>query len=382
MKFILKNYLFKLYFIFTNLLFVFKYGLRQDHVSVYLLIIIYTLFCGFVLFGNPFKFIKLNEDKLKILYKVICFSIMIVVFIVVSLTDGKMLNVDRWSAMDVGIKALLNGEYPYTATDHLNGRTSNFPGLFIIGLPFYFIGELGYFSLLGILIFILFARKKNNYGFLFLLICISPFYLWEVVCRSNIFLNSMLMVICIHFLLMIKNKKKLYVLMIFIMIGLVLSIRNVFVIPLGISLIYLTRTKKINIKVLTQFTFISLATFVLTFIPFIYDHLEDFLKVNPFIIQSDGLMPISWSLFFVATSCLTSYLCKNNLDVFFFIGLSLFITIVGHYIYHTIEDGYKEAFFNSKADISYFIFCVPFLAFTYSNSKINLSNLKHNQVVK
>lgn len=292
------------------------------------------------------------------------------------------LNVDRWSVITSFWDTYFDGKYAYYATSHMNNHPGPMPFYFILALPFYFIGELGYFSLLGILIFILFARKKNNYGFLFLLICISPFYLWEVVCRSNIFLNSMLMVICIHFLLMIKNKKKLYVLMIFIMIGLVLSIRNVFVIPLGISLIYLTRTKKINIKVLTQFTFISLATFVLTFIPFIYDHLEDFLKVNPFIIQSDGLMPITWSLFFVATSCLTSYLCKNNLDVFFFIGLSLFITIIGHYIYHTIEDGYKEAFFNSKADISYFIFCVPFLAFTYSNSKINLSNLKHNQVVK
>lgn len=77
--------------------------------------------------------------------------------------DGELLHVDRWSAMHVGIEALLNGEYPYTAVDHLGGRTSNLPALLFLGIPFYLLGDVGYlqsFTFLGFA-FIIFHNFKN-----------------------------------------------------------------------------------------------------------------------------------------------------------------------------------------------------------------------------
>lgn len=69
--------------------------------------------------------------------------------------------------MEVGIRSLLSGEYPYTVVDHLGGRTSNFPGLFLIVLPFYLMGSVGYlqvftFALLSWSIYSFFLQIIND----------------------------------------------------------------------------------------------------------------------------------------------------------------------------------------------------------------------------
>lgn len=365
MKFILKNYLFKLYFIFTNLLFVFKYGLRQDHVSVYLLIIIYTLFCGFVLFGNPFKFIKLNEDKLKILYKVICFSIMIVVFIVVSLTDGKMLNVDRWSAMDVGIKALLNGEYPYTATDHLNGRTSNFPGLFIIGLPFYLMGNVGYlqvfsFVLLSFTLYnILKIKQTLNYIILLLL---SPAFWWEIFAISDL-LSNVIIVFC--FVLLIKDIFKDNVLKKPVFMGLSTSFltltRGIVAIPLILLVFRDFITINIRDKIKYVISFILLSILLIALVIINCPDLETLKKFNPLNLQTMYL-PNYINIFAVLLPFYFSLKIKkfNNQYFQFCTYLLLFppflsFSITMYYM------GFDTIIIDNKFDLSYLSIAFPFL---------------------
>lgn len=365
MKFILKNYLFKLYFIFTNLLFVFKYGLRQDHVSVYLLIIIYTLFCGFVLFGNPFKFIKLNEDKLKILYKVICFSIMIVVFIVVSLTDGKTLNVDRWSAMDVGIKALLNGEYPYTATDHLNGRTSNFPGLFIIGLPFYLMGNVGYlqvfsFVLLSFTLYnILKIKQTLNYIILLLL---SPAFWWEIFAISDL-LSNVIIVFC--FVLLIKDKFKDNVLKKPVFMGLSTSFltltRGIVAIPLILLVFRDFITINIRDKIKYVISFILLSILLIALVIINCPDLETLKKFNPLNLQTMYL-PNYINIFAVLLPFYFSLKIKkfNNQYFQFCTYLLLFppflsFSITMYYM------GFDTIIIDNKFDLSYLSIAFPFL---------------------
>lgn len=365
MKFILKNYLFKLYFIFTNLLFVFKYGLRQDHVSVYLLIIIYTLFCGFVLFGNPFKFIKLNEDKLKILYKVICFSIMIVVFIVVSLTDGKTLNVDRWSAMDVGIRALLNGEYPYTATDHLNGRTSNFPGLFIIGLPFYLMGNVGYlqvfsFVLLSFTLYnILKIKQTLNYIILLLL---SPAFWWEIFAISDL-LSNVIIVFC--FVLLIKDKFKDNVLKKPVFMGLSTSFltltRGIVAIPLILLVFRDFITINIRDKIKYVISFILLSILLIALVIINCPDLETLKKFNPLNLQTMYL-PNYINIFAVLLPFYFSLKIKkfNNQYFQFCTYLLLFppflsFSMTMYYM------GFDTIIIDNKFDLSYLSIAFPFL---------------------
>jgi len=112
--------------------------------------------------------------------------------------------VDRWSVITSFLEALSKGNYPYLAQSHLG----NFPGLipvyFIIAWPFYRIGEPGYLSLAGLVLFVLFnekyAQNKNDKLWLTLLLASSPFYLWEVATRSNILINAVLIVIYMLFL--------------------------------------------------------------------------------------------------------------------------------------------------------------------------------------
>ncbi len=158
------NYFFSFYilYILINALFAFKYGSRQSHINVYLLISIYSI----LLVSIPVLFIKTNFGE--IFYRNTFYIISLLFFLFTIWlnykVDGYQLNTDRWSAMESAIKALLHNEYPYAAIDHLNGRTSNLPTLIIIGIPFYLIGNVGYFQSFSFLLFvILLIIISDNY---------------------------------------------------------------------------------------------------------------------------------------------------------------------------------------------------------------------------
>ncbi len=157
----------KIVFLFINLLFIYKYGFRQNFISVYLVLIIYTLISSFFLFKDIFKIKLIQNLNIKLCFKTFVFLVVTIIFLVTFYTDGNSLKVDRWSAIDVAISALLNGEYPYTAIDHLNGRTSNFPGLLVLGIPFYLLGNVGYLQIFASYFFL--TRYLNSQRFNMLL---------------------------------------------------------------------------------------------------------------------------------------------------------------------------------------------------------------------
>ncbi|WP_309609813.1 hypothetical protein [Flavobacterium sp.] len=115
--------LFKIVLLGVNLLFVYKYSVRQNFIPAGLYMLVFILIFTPILFMNNFEIKFVNKFNLKKIYKIASVLIALVLFVIIYNIDGNKLNVDRWSAMDVGIEALLHGNYPYTATDHLNGRT-------------------------------------------------------------------------------------------------------------------------------------------------------------------------------------------------------------------------------------------------------------------
>jgi hypothetical protein len=125
-------------------------------------------------------------------FKILVVSIALIIFFITFTTDGNTLKVDRWSAMDVAIRALLNGEYPYTAVDHLKGRTSNFPGLLILGIPFYLLGNVGSLQVFSFLLlsFVLYqATNIKQAIFYILLLILSPAFWWEIFAISDLMSN-------------------------------------------------------------------------------------------------------------------------------------------------------------------------------------------------
>ncbi len=242
--------------------------------------------------------IKLDLFKSKLNF--INFSLVLLFFIgaifIFSKITQESLMVDRWSVISSFWDNYFSDKYVYLATSHRGNYPGPMPFYYILALPFYLLGELGYFSLLGIIAFLILLKfdkiSVSKQTIAVVLLCSSTFFLWEVISRSNVFLNGSLVLLSIIYLFKsIEKKVPYFVLWNAIFIGLMLSTRNVFVIPYIITFLYLLKSKEISVKQTFQIGIITLLMFVLTFIPFVYNHLEEFKVMNPFIIQSDYLMP-------------------------------------------------------------------------------------------
>jgi len=250
------------------------------------------------------------------------------------------------------------------------------PFYFIISLPFYLLGKIDYLSLLGILVFYFTLTHQKIEPKIrttvLLLIIFSPFYIWEIATRSNLFLNSSLILLGMILFTNIKDFNKFSnQIFIGILLGLFISTRNVFAICYIIMFMYFLKSKQISLLSLFKICVIIFLTFVFTFIPFVINFQNEFLISNPFIVQSDVLIPTYLTVAIIFSSFFYFYFCRNNLDIFFYSGIILFATICIHFIYHIILHGFDLAFFGSRADVSYFIFCIPFFYYFLINSKIN-----------
>jgi len=273
------------------------------------------------------------------------------------------LGVDRWSVISSFWDNYFKGRYTYLATSHMGNYPGPMPFYYILALPFYLTGELGYFSLFGIFPFLLLLRSTKTPVVLQTVYIVwllsSFFFFWEVLCRSNVFLNGSLVLISIVYLFYsIENKKA--ILWNGVFIGLMLSTRNVFVIAYAIAFLYIFRHTLLSLVQIVYIGIVTVLVFALTFVPFVYGHWEEFRRMNPFIIQSDYLMPAWLSVSCVILSIFSFFLLKKKSDVYFYSGVSLFLTISVYFVYHVLTRGFVEAYFNSSVDISYFILSIPF----------------------
>ena len=351
-----------LLFLFINLIFSIKYLSRVTDFAVpislgitsfYFLIFKYQDKLQF--FGKQLKYVNI------IGFIVLC----IASYLVFQKIPVETLNVDRWSVITSFWDNYFADEYVYFALSHMNNYPGPMPFYYIVALPFYLLGELGYLSIIGLLIFIVLLKVLRKplatQTAYFIIIATSPFFLWEIVGRSNIFFNSTLLLISIvYFFKTIENKNLFWN---GVIIGLLLSTRNVYAIPYVIVFLFALKNRDISIKNTIIIGIIAVLTFAATFLPFVIGHFEDFQKMNPFIIQSSYLMPFEFSFGCIILSFLSFFVVKNRLDVYFYSGIILFITIALHFVWMSMQHGLYDAFYNSKADISYFILCIPFLLF-------------------
>ena len=350
-------------FLFVNFIFCAKYSSRIT--AYYLLLSIASTVCYFIIWYKKdaiqalFKRIKINYLTLVFVYFLVCCALFYLI-------PKETLHVDRWSVITTFWDYYFENKYVYFAQSF----DKNYP----VPMPFYFVGELGLFSFLGILLFVILFNKfylNCNYIIPFVLISTSLFYVWEICSRSNLFLNGTLILFSIVFFFKNYNKSFYNTLVHGIIFGFLLSTRNVFIIPYIIAFIYAIRSEKIDIKNTFFIAIIALLAFVVTFVPFVWNHITDFKKMNPFTIQSNGLMPLKYSLFFILTSFFIAFKCKSQDDVYFFSGVLLFITIVFYFLYTINGCGFYNTFFNSVADISYFILCIPFCMYHFLILKNN-----------
>ncbi len=352
-------------FLFINFAFSVKYLSRA---TTYYFITASFITFAYIVFLHYRNQIASVFAKIKYINEILILIFILLMSILFLKIPVSILNVDRYSVITSFWENYFAGEYAYFAKSHMGNAPGPMPFYFMLALPFYSIGELGYFSLLGIIMFYLllhYAKIEKNIQMIgTVLILTSVFYVWEVLCRSNIFLNGTLILFSIAFLYKnLKRKNSSSLIFNGIIIGLLLSTRNVFVIPYIIAFLFALKSGLLNLQQTIVIGIISIFIFALTFAPFVINHIEDFKVSNPFIIQSDVLMPFQFSFFCVGIAILGYFVCKKESDIYFYSGCLLFLTIVLHYAYQTYQNGFYEAFFNSRADISYFILCTPFLIY-------------------
>lgn len=363
--------------LFINFLFLTKYAYRFTDLYLILAIGI-TLVQYVAIKKSSFLFSVFQKINISPFFFISSFLLVLVLIAFKIPLDS--LNIDRWSVTDSFWKNYFNNLYAYEAKSFAGNYPGPMPFYFLLMLPFYWINEYSYVTAIGaILLFYIFKMQKSNSLDLFkysLVVASSFIITYEIIARSNIFFNGVLIVLS---LLLLFQKKWHLKNLIFkgTLVGLSLSTRNVFVIPIALGFMYLFFVEKQKIYKLFIIGIVAVLTFITTFIPFIYNHFDKFLNINPFIIQSSFLMPKALSFFCIIFSMGFIFCVKNKFDVYFYSGISLFLTIISYYIFVFTKRDFVSTFFESYADITYFILCVPFFIYYLISIGANSNKLSN-----
>jgi len=346
-----------------NVLFMLKYSTRISLTEGYLLTVGYAVLLSLF----PWVFAKLKVSPTVYRYGFFAVGLVFFIFSMVlnSTVDGASLQVDRWSAMEVGIEALLHGEYPYAAVDNLGGRTSNLPGLIGIGIPFYLLGNVGYLQSFCFILFTygcyrVFDQYKTRL-FCLLLLVLSPAYVWEVYVKSDLMSNFILILLFVIWVYQrtVAQKKIKLSLLSFVATSLLLT-RIIAFIPISIVLVKPFFSWSMQRKI--YFLGISLLTIVAG--GYLCFHQAESMayikKYNPFELQNRQLPTLLSALFLVIPLYFADKVSHLN-SVFKAIVIGLFLPIMAAFIGKLYRYGFHQSVFESGFDLSYFNMLMPFL---------------------
>ena len=267
--------------------------------------------------------------------------------------------------MHVGIEAALNGDYPYTAIDHLGGRTSNLPALLLLGIPFYLLGDVGYlqsftFLIFALLIFRLFKNMSVRFGILLLLIS-SPCYLYEIYVKSDLISNFILVLLFVIFSFKKLNDKiPKYPILWGILGSMLFYTRLTAIIPLILTFFqnffrWPVRHKALFITSgLVSVILLSAAAFLRA------PSMEIFMDKNPFILQNRQL-PFILSVLFIVLPCFFSFRVQHIRSLLNYCVLLLTLPVVAALVKYMIQFGIWPAIRDSRFDLSYLNIITPFL---------------------
>ena len=352
-----------LIYLFINVIFIYKYGTRQNYIPITILIFVYLLVFLILSVENRIteRFIYYLK---KIKFIIFCCFFSILFLFIIYHTDGNSLNTDRWSAMHVGIKALIHGEYPYTAIDHLGGRTSNFPGLLLIGLPFYLLGNVGYLQVFSFILlgYTLDKTQNINFNYKFILFLLfSPAFWWEIFGLSDL-LSNLIIIFC-YILLSQKNFTFNKPIKLGLINSFLILTRGIVAIPLTLFLFRPFLKTNYRNKLYFTITFLISTFFLILIVLKNCPNYYTLLHFNPLILQTSTLPNYVILLSLVVPLGASFLIKKFYYDFFYFSTLLLFIPIfIGFYITF-LNFGIKETLLESKFDITYFTITLPFLIF-------------------
>ncbi len=273
------------------------------------------------------------------------------------------IQVDRWSAIYNFIDYLVHGKYPYMAQTHLGGYGSPFPIWQLLHIPFYYLNNVG-LSLFVALIFTLYTIKlmyNNKVTICFLMwLLYSPAFIYEILVRSDLITNFLLILTTINFLLIKQIKLSSHYIQYSLLIGLLLSTRLAITIPFFIFLLRPFLALIFQKKIILLLGIILI--FCLTFLPFLLWNTNNllFFEYNPFILQTRQGSILDILLLIPVMVYLALSWKNNRTKLYSNIGYGLFLlTTITFIVNMTTYDNYQ--LFSSTYDISYLNMSLPFI---------------------
>ena len=348
-----------LVYLFINVLFVDKYTMRITEWH-YLCDIIYIVF-GVIILVIP-KLLQTPTWKYRTILGIGGTLYILGMAVIQYHVDPITVNVDRWSAIHNFLYNLFHGIYPYAAQTHLGGYGSPFPIWQILHIPFYLLGNVGlsFFAALVLFLYYISTYDSHRTATIALsLIAFSPAINYEIIVRSDLFSNFLIICALCRLLQQKKILLKQHTYALGVITGLCASTRLTAVIPL--ALLYGYEFLQIGWRKQLIFIITVFATFMLTFLPFILwngNHLF-FFEYNPFILQTRQGNPFIF-IFFAFSAIVFTIYKKNHLQHFnlYAGGLLTFLVIIT-FTYNMISsDNYN--LYSSAYDITYFNMALPF----------------------
>lgn len=350
----LQNYLSLLMFITINILFYFKYLSKISIACGAITSVLYILFIIFL-----FKYKPTFGRKLV--------NVGIITFIIATSSllffiPKEIFTADRWIIIDLFWDSVSNGLYPYAEKTSIGNYPGAMPFYFLLCYPFYCIREIGFITVISIALLAFHFKRKSvqSYSLFFIFSISSLCIYWEIFSRSTILINAVLFTLFLLYLERFCTFSTRQLIWSAVIGGLLFSIRNVFVLPLIVWGLYQLFQEKTSPKKIFLWGFVFLLSFAITFVPFIWLYPDEFWEVNPFSTQS-SLVSFHFIVLFVLIAIAGSFFCRNYNDVRFFSVLLLFGIVTIHFIEAVCQYSFTQALFQSKADISYYIFCIPYL---------------------
>ncbi len=353
-------------YIFMNILFVWKYA--SDYMPypgisslIYLVIIITVLYFALRDYEIIFSANVLN----KIYFSVVIISTCVLTVIMLQFDPAKI-AVGRYPAMYEWITRLINSEFPYAS----GANPSGFPFLFMLAVPFYILGDIGFFQIFSFLVFAIIVhlgRTESNLSRfrIILLLMAAPIFLFEIVVRSDLFSN-MVMIILYLTIFQLYNRKREYISPILLGIagGLLLSTRGVVFLIYIIFFLFAIRRDRFRYGL---FILSMLAGFILTLAPYLIGDAKHFIESGPFAIQL-SYIPVWVFILSVIASVTCGLSIKSLKGIYAAISVMLFGVVFIAFAISIINFGLTESVLGDRFDISYFSFALPFLLFSFETT--------------
>ena len=346
-----------------NAVFVYKYTARitsQPWAMSLLYLIIASLFVLLLFRRNEFKPCLKTQNV--IYFSMIAFLAILFTFLMFHF-DPQKIRVGRYPAMYDWITRFFNSEFPYAS----HTKPSGFPFLFVMAMPFYFLGDLGFFQIFSFLTFAVLVhlrhRQKsiNRFRLIFLLVA-SPIFLYEIVVRSDL-ISNMVMVMLYLAIFEVFSRRVGHIALYFLGIigGLLLSTRGIVLLIYIPVFGYFFRRQIISPGLFPLSIFVG---FFLPLVPFLIWDWTRFISFGPLSIQLSQIP--DWLLILSIASCLYCGLTIRSLKrIYSSVSFILFGVTCVAFVITVFDYGWYQSVLRDGFDISYFCFALPFLLISF-----------------